>query len=153
MDEAIAKYIRRKYDILIGERTAGEIKVNIGSAFPRQEQALIEIAGRNVVSGLPKRIRLSSNETIDALTEPLSEILEVIHNVLERTPPELASDVAESGICLTGGGALLFGIEKLISAKTGLPCYVADDAISCVAIGTGKAAENMLPLPDERIYE
>jgi rod shape-determining protein MreB len=153
MDEAIAKYIRRKYDILIGERTAGEIKVNIGSAFPRQEQALIEIAGRNVVSGLPKRIRLSSNETIDALTEPLSEILEVIHNVLERTPPELASDVAESGICLTGGGALLFGIEKLISAKTGLPCYVADDAIACVAIGTGKAAENMLPLPDERIYE
>lgn len=153
LDEAIAKYMRKKHNILIGERTAGEIKVNIGSAYPREEQAYIEIAGRNVVSGLPKRLKLSSNETIEAFSESLSEMLEAIHGVLERTPPELASDVAESGICLTGGGALLFGIDKLISVKTGLPCYVADDAISCVAIGTGKAAGSMVSQPEQRIYE
>lgn len=153
LDEAIIKHIRKKHDILIGERTAAEIKVNIGSAYPRQEEALIEIAGRNAITGLPRRLRLKSNDTIEAFAEPLSQILDVIHSVLERTPPELASDVAESGICLTGGGAMLFGIDKLISMNTGLPCYVADDAMSCVAIGTGKAAENMIPLPDERVYD
>ena len=153
MNEAIAKYIRKKHDILIGERTAEEIKVNIGTAFPKQEQAMIEIAGRNVISGLPRRMRLSSNDTIEALSEPLSEILEPIRSVLERTPPELASDVAESGICLTGGGALLFGIDIMIGIKTGLKCYVAEDAASCVAIGTGQAAQHMVPLPEDRIYD
>lgn len=153
LDDAIIKHMRKKYDILIGERTAVEIKVNIGSAYPREEEALIEVAGRSVVSGLPKQVTLKSNETIEALSEPLSVMLETIHNVLERTPPELASDVTEGGICLTGGGALLFGIEKLISIKTGIPSYVADDAMSCVAIGTGRAADNMIPLPEERSYE
>ncbi len=153
MDDAIAKYIKRKHDILIGERTAEEIKVNIGTAFPKQEQATIEIAGRNVITGLPRRMRMSSNDTIEALTEPLTEILEPIRTVLERTPPELASDIAESGICLTGGGSLLFGIDVLIGIKTGLKCYVAEDAASCVAIGTGKAAEHMVPLTEERLYE
>ncbi len=153
MNEAIAKYIRKKHDILIGERTAEEIKVNIGTAYPKQDQAMIEIAGRNVITGLPRRMRLSSNDTIEALSEPLSEILEPIRTVLERTPPELASDVAESGICLTGGGALLFGMDIMISIKTGLKCYVAEDAASCVAIGTGVAAQHMVPMREENIYD
>ncbi len=153
MNEAIAKYIRKKHDILIGERTAEEIKVNIGTAYPKQDQAMIEIAGRNVITGLPRRMRLSSNDTIEALSEPLSEILEPIRTVLERTPPELASDVAESGICLTGGGALLFGMDIMISIKTGLKCYVAEDAASCVAIGTGVAAQHMAPMREENIYD
>lgn len=153
LDEAIMRYMKKKHNILIGERTASDIKVNVGAAFPREEQVAIELAGRNVVTGLPKTMRLSSNETIEAFEEPLTKILETIHNVLERTPPELAADVAENGICLTGGGALLYGLDKLISVKTGLPCYVADDAISCVAIGTGKSADTMAYHLDANIYE
>ncbi len=153
LDEAILKYIKKKYGILIGDRTAIEIKESVGSAYPREEEAVIEVAGRSMTSGLPKRITIRSNETIEALSEPLLTMLEAIHTVLEKTPPELASDVAQSGICLTGGGALLYGIDKLVSIKTGLPCYVAEDAMSCVAIGTGKAADNMAPLPEEAVYE
>jgi rod shape-determining protein MreB len=153
LDDAIMRYMKKKHNILIGERTASDIKVNVGSAFPREEQVIIEIAGRNVVTGLPKTMRLSSNETIEAFEEPLYKMLEAVHSVLERTPPELASDIAENGICLTGGGALLYGLDKLISVKTGLPCYVADDAISCVAIGTGKSAVSMAYHLDANIYE
>jgi len=153
LDEAITRHMKKKHNILIGERTAADIKVNVGSAFPREEQVMIEISGRNVVTGLPKTMRLSSNETIEAFEEPLGKMLEIVHTVLERTPPELASDIAESGICLTGGGALLYGLDKLISVKTGLPCYVADDAISCVAIGTGKSADNLAYRLDVSMYE
>lgn len=142
LDDAIVKHMRKKHNIFIGEMTATEIKVNVGSAYPREEQAVIEFAGRNAVTGLPKKMRLNSNETIEAFEEPLTKILETVQTVLERTPPELAADVAASGICLTGGGALLYGMDKLISVKTGLPCYVADDPITCVAVGTGKAVDS-----------
>lgn len=139
MDEAIIKYVKKKYNVLIGEKTAGRIKINIGSAFARKEKAHMEIAGRNFSSGLPKILKLSSNDTIEALNEPLSYMLQTIHNVLERIPPELSADISENGICMTGGGSLLYGLDRLISEKTGLPCYVAEDTISCVAIGTGRA--------------
>lgn len=140
-DEAMVRYVKKKYNMLIGERTAEEVKINIGSAFPRREEAYMEITGRNLISGLPKTITLSSNETIEAFQEPLNSIMETVHGVLERTPPELASDIAENGICMTGGGALLYGLERLLTERCKIPCYVAEDAISCVAIGTGKALE------------
>ncbi len=143
LDEAIVKYVRKKFNILIGEKTAADIKINIGSAFPRSEEVHMEIAGRHYVTGLPKVLMLKSSDIGEALDEPLRLMLRTVHHVLERTPPELASDIAETGICVTGGGAYLYGIEQLISEQTGLPCYVAEDAISCVATGTGRAADNM----------
>lgn len=116
-DEAMVRYVKKKYNMLIGERTAEEVKINIGSAFPRREEAYMEITGRNLISGLPKTITLSSNETIEAFQEPLNSIMETVHGVLERTPPELASDIAENGICMTGGGALLYGLERLLTER------------------------------------
>ena len=142
-DEALVRYVKKKYNMLIGERTAEEIKINIGSAFPRKEEAFMEVTGRNLISGLPKTITISSNETIEAFHEPLGRIMETVHGVLERTPPELAADIAENGICMTGGGALLYGLDRLLTERCKIPCYVAEDAISCVAIGTGKALENL----------
>lgn len=143
LDEAVIRYMRKKYNMLIGVVTAQNIKVNIGSAYPRKEQVYIEVAGRSLGTGLPKTVIISSNETIEALAEPLEMILETLHRVLERTPPELTSDIMESGVCMTGGGSLLYGLDKLITEKTGLPCYVAEDAISCVALGTGQALDNI----------
>jgi rod shape-determining protein MreB len=142
-DEYISRYIKKKYNMLIGERTAEEIKINIGSAFPRKEEAYMEVTGRNLISGLPKTITISSNETIEALQEPLNRIMETMHSVLERTPPELTADIAENGICMTGGGSLLYGLDRLLTERTKIPCYVAEDAVSCVAIGTGKALESI----------
>ena len=142
-DEAITKYMKRKYNLLIGERTAEEIKVTVGSAFPRKENIFMEVTGRNMMNGLPKCISISSNETIEALEEPLQAILDTVHSVLERTPPELAADISENGICMTGGGALLYGLDRLIAEHTKIPCYVAEDAVSCVALGTGKALDNL----------
>lgn len=142
-DDAMIQYIKKKYNMIIGERTAEDIKVNIGSAFPRREEAYMEVTGRNLVSGLPKTITISSNETIEAFQEPLNLIMETVHGVLEKVPPELAADIAENGICMTGGGALLYGLDRLLSERTKIPCYVADDAISCVAIGTGKSLDNI----------
>jgi len=142
-DEAMVRYIKKKYNMLIGDRTAEEIKINLGSAFPRKEEAYMEITGRNLISGLPKTITVSSNETIEAFQEPLNRIMETAHNVLERTPPELTADIAENGICMTGGGSLLYGLDRLLTERTKIPCYVAEDAISCVAIGTGKALDNI----------
>ncbi|MBQ9942547.1 MAG: rod shape-determining protein MreB [Christensenellaceae bacterium] len=152
-DEAMVRYVKKKYNMLIGERTAEEVKINIGSAFPRREEAYMEITGRNLISGLPKTITLSSNETIEAFQEPLNRIMETVHSVLERTPPELASDIAENGICMTGGGALLYGLDRLLTERCKIPCYVAEDAISCVAIGTGKALENMDVYSRSSIYD
>jgi rod shape-determining protein MreB len=152
-DEAIVRYMKKKHNILIGERTAEEIKINIGSAFPRKEQIHMEVAGRNLISGLPKMVTLSSNEMIEALSEPLNAMMETLHGVLERIPPELSSDIAENGICMTGGGSLLFGLDRLLSEKTGIPCYVADDAISCVAIGTGMALENVDLYTNGTVYD
>lgn len=152
-DEAMVRYLRKKYNILIGERTAEDVKINIGSAFPRKEEAYMEVTGRNLISGLPKTITLGSNETIEAFQEPLNLIMETVHGVLERTPPELASDIAENGICMTGGGALLYGLDRLLTERCKIPCYVAEDAISCVAIGTGKALENIDAYNGNSIYD
>ena len=152
-DDAIVRYLKKKYNLLIGERTAEEIKINIGSAFPRKDDILMEVTGRNLISGLPKTVTLSANETIEAWEEPLNNIMETLHSVLEKTPPELTSDIAENGICMTGGGALLYGLDRLLTEKTRIPCYVADDAISCVAIGTGKALESMDHYTNGIVYD
>ena len=142
-DEAMVRYIKKKYNMLIGDRTAEEIKINIGSAFPRREESFMEVTGRNLISGLPKTITISSNETIEAFQEPLSRITEAVHGVFENTPPELSADVAENGICMTGGGSLLYGLDRLLTERCKVPCYVAEAAVSCVAIGTGKALESL----------
>ena len=113
----------------------------------------MEVTGRNLISGLPKTITVSSNETIEAFQEPLNLIMETVHSVLERTPPELAADIAENGICMTGGGALLYGLDRLLTERCKVPCYVAEDAISCVAIGTGKALENIEMYSRGSIYD
>ena len=152
-NEAVVKYMRRKHNLLIGERTAEEMKIRIGSAYPRKEQLFIDVKGRNLISGLPQALVVGSNEMIDALEEPLQSILESVRNLFERTPPELASDITENGICLTGGGALLYGMDKFISEHTKVPCYVAEDPISCVAIGTGKALENLDAFSSSAIYD
>lgn len=142
-DEAIVRYMRKKHNLLIGERTAEELKINIGAAFPRKETIFMEVTGRNLVSGLPKTVNVGSDEMIEALDEPVQAILEAVHDVLERTPPEISSDIFDRGIIMTGGGALLYGLDMRIQQYTRVPCFVAEDAISCVAIGTGKALENI----------
>ena len=152
-DEAIVRYMRKKHNLLIGERTAEEMKIRIGSAYPRKEQLFIDVKGRNLISGLPQTIVVSSNEMIDALEEPLQAILESVRSMFERTPPELASDVAENGICITGGGALLYGIDKFIAEHTKVPCYIAEDPISCVAIGTGKVLESIDDFTRGAVYD
>jgi rod shape-determining protein MreB len=143
LDEALVRYMRKKHGVLIGDRTAEEIKINIGTAIPRDDDFYMEASGRSLGTGLPKTVTLGSNETVEAFEEPLSQIVDAVRNVLERTPPELTADIAEHGLCLTGGGALLSGLDKLISDKTGLKCYVADDAPNCVAIGAGLALDNI----------
>lgn len=140
-DETIIKYMRKKYSMLIGERTAEEIKINVGSVYKREVPAEIEIRGRNLVSGLPKNIMVSSEEIREALEEPVTNIIEGVKAVLEVTPPELAADIADRGIVLTGGGSLVYGLDKLITAETGINTVIADDAMSCVAIGTGAWVE------------
>ena len=152
-DDAIVRYMRKKHNLLIGERTAEEIKIRIGSAYPRKEQVFIDVKGRNLVSGLPQTLVVGSYEMIDALEEPLQMILESVKGLFERTPPELASDITENGICLTGGGALLYGMDKFIAEQTKVPCYVAEDPISCVAIGTGKVLENIDAFSSGAVYD
>ena len=140
-DEAIARFMRKKHNLLIGERTAEEIKIKIGCAFPRQEVITMDVRGRNLVTGLPKTITVTSEETEEALREATSQIVEAVHSVLEKTPPELSSDIAERGIVLTGGGALLQGLEELIESKTGINTMTAEDPMTAVAIGTGRYIE------------
>lgn len=140
-DDAIVRYMRKKHNLLIGERTAEDIKIKIGSAFPRPEVETIDVRGRNLVTGLPKTITVTSEETEEALKEATSQIVEAVHNVLEKTPPELAADIADRGIVLTGGGSLLYGLEELIEDKTGITTMTAEDPMSAVAIGTGKFVE------------
>jgi rod shape-determining protein MreB len=142
-DEAIIRYMRKKYNLLIGERTAEEMKIRIGSAFESGNGKSMEVRGRNLVTGLPKTHEVFSNEMVEALEEPVAAIVDTIHSVIEKTPPELAADISNSGIVLTGGGALLHGLDMLLNQKLGTPVRVADDPISCVAIGTGKALEAM----------
>lgn len=142
-DEAIVKYMRKEHKLYIGERTAEELKMTIGTAFPREEVVSRECRGRDLVTGLPKSVEVTSEEIMDALDEPLHEICEAVHNVLERTPPELAADISNSGIVVTGGGALLYGIDKKIEDRTGIKVIIADDPKSCVAVGTGKALNEL----------
>lgn len=140
-DEAIVRYMRKKHNLLIGERTAEEIKIKIGTCFRRPENITLDIRGRNLVTGLPKTVTVTSDETEEALREPASQICEAVHSVLERTPPELAADIADRGIVLTGGGALLHGLEELLEEKTGITTMTAEDPLRAVAIGTGKYIE------------
>ena len=142
-DEAIVRYMRRKHNLLIGERTAEEVKIKIGACYARPETLSMEVRGRNLVTGLPKTISLTSEETEEALKEPTSQIVEAIHQALESTPPELAADIADRGIVLTGGGSLLYGLEDLIEEKTGIRTMTAENPTLCVAIGTGRYVEMM----------
>jgi len=142
-DEAIIRYIRKKHSVAIGERTAEELKINIGCAYKKPKVEAMEVRGRSLLTGLPKTITVTSDELLLALEEPVSAIIEAVHRVLENTPPELAADITTTGIMMTGGGSLLWGLDKLISEKTGIPTRIADDPVSCVALGTGKALESL----------
>lgn len=152
-DEAIVRYMRKKHNIMIGERTAEELKINIGTVYPRIQEVTMDIRGRNLISGLPKTINVSSSEMMESLEEPISSVVEAVHAVLERTPPELASDISDRGIVMTGGGCLIYGLDKLLQDKTGINVIVAEDAISCVALGTGKALEHIDTLEKTSIME
>ena len=140
-DEAIVRYMRKKHNLVIGERTAEEIKINIGAAYRRPEVLSMEVRGRNLVTGLPKTIVVTSDETLEALQEPALHIVDAVHSVLERTPPELAADIFDRGIVLTGGGSLLSGLDALIEEKTGINTMIAEEPLMAVAIGTGKFIE------------
>ncbi len=150
-DEAIVKYIRRKHNVLIGERTAEAIKVEIGCVYPRPEELAMEIKGRCLMTGLPRTFTVTSTEVLEAFEEVVSSIVEAVHSVLERTPPELTGDISTNGIVMTGGGSMIWGFDKLIAAKTGIPTRVADDAISCVAYGTGKSLDHLHAMQDGTI--
>ncbi len=142
-DESIVRYMRKKHNIMIGERTAEDLKVRVGTAFPREVQAKMEVRGRNLISGLPKTLEVTSDEMLEALAEPLATIADAVHSVLERTPPELAADISDRGIVMTGGGSLLYGLDALMAKRTGIPVYIADNPISSVAVGTGKALDSI----------
>jgi rod shape-determining protein MreB len=150
LDQHIASYIKRKYNLLIGDRTAENLKTAIGSALPLEpsEELTMEVRGRDQVAGLPRTIEVRSNEVVEAIAEPLEQIVGAVRNVLERTPPELASDIIDRGMVMTGGGALLRHIDELLTQVTGIPCFVADNPLACVAIGTGMALENLDVLRD-----
>jgi len=147
-DEAVVKYIRRKHNVLIGDRTAEELKKTIGCVFPRPEEITMEIKGRCLMTGLPRVFTVSSSEMIEAFEEVSSRILEAIHAVLERTPPELVADISTNGIVMTGGGSLVWGFDKLIESHTGIETHIAEDAISCVAFGTGKSLDSLDQMQD-----
>jgi rod shape-determining protein MreB len=142
-DEAIINYIRRNYGMLIGEPTAEAIKKEIGSAFPGSEVKEMEVKGRNLSEGVPRSFTISSNEILEALTDPLNQIVSSVKNALEQTPPELGADIAERGMMLTGGGALLRDLDRLLAEETGLPVLVAEDPLTCVVRGCGTALERM----------
>ena len=150
-DEALVKYIRKKYNVLIGDRTAEDVKINIGSVFPRNEEKSMEVKGRCLMTGLPRNITITSSETIEAFSEVTAAILEGIHSVLEKTPPELVADISTNGLVLTGGGSLLWGMDMLIESRTGIESNIADDAISCVVYGTGKMLDKIGEMQDGTI--
>lgn len=150
-DDAIIKYMRKAHKLYIGERTGEELKKNIGTAYPREESVSMECRGRDLITGLPKTVTVTSEEIMKALDEPLHIICEAVHSVLEQTPPELAADISNSGIVLTGGGALLHGIDKRISERTGIEVRIAEDPTSCVAVGTGKALNALEALEGNKL--
>jgi rod shape-determining protein MreB len=147
-DEAIIKYIRKKHKLMIGERTAEDLKINIGCVYKQEEETTMDIRGRDLITGLPKNLTVTSEEMREALSETVYLIAECTHSVLEKTPPELAADIAEKGIVMTGGGAMIRGLDKFIQEITSVPVYLAEDPISCVALGTGKVLDYMDTLGD-----
>ncbi len=142
-DDAIIRHVRRKHNVLIGEKTAEELKIQIGCAYPRDEELTVDVRGRNLITGLPATVTITSTEMLEALEEPVSQIFEAVHGVLEKTPPELMADISHRGIVMTGGGAQLYGIEKMLASKVGIDVVVADEPNNCVAIGTGRALTMM----------
>ena len=143
LNEAVVKYMRRKHNLLVGERTAEEMKKQIGCVFPKDEEEVMDVKGRCLLTGLPKVVAVSSTEMMDAFEEPVERIMEAIHSVLERTPPELVADISTNGIVMTGGGSLVSGFDKLVTARTGIHTMIAEEAISCVALGTGMSLETL----------
>jgi len=143
LDEAIIQYARRAYNLLIGERSAEEIKIAIGSAFPGREESAVDVRGRDLVSGLPRTVRMTSSEIREATAEPVQQVVDAVKQTLERTPPELAADIVDRGIILTGGGALLRGMDRLLAEETGMPVSLTDDPLAAVVMGTGRALEEL----------
>jgi rod shape-determining protein MreB len=141
-DEAIANYVRKKYNVMIGDRTAEEVKIQIGTALPLERELHMEVRGRDLIAGLPRTVPLTSSEVMEALEVPLQQIVGAVRGVLEETPPELSSDIIDKGMVMSGGGALLRNIDKLLTQVTGVPCHVAENALNCVALGTGLALEH-----------
>ncbi len=142
-DEAIIKYIKRRHNVIIGDRTAEELKINIGCVYPKFQDMEMDIRGRDLSTGLPRTVTIYSSEMMEALEEPVMMIVDAVHSVLEKTPPELAADISDKGIYMTGGGCLIDGLDKLLQEKTGINIMIAEDAVSCVALGTGKALDNL----------
>ena len=142
-DEYVAKYIKKKYNLVIGERTAEELKQTVGCVYPKMQEVEMEVRGRDLGTGLPTTITISSNEMLEALQEPADMIIDAVHSVLEITPPELAADISDKGIYMTGGGCLIDGLDKLLQERTGINVMIAQDTVSCVALGTGKALDNL----------
>ena len=142
-DEAIVKYIKKKYNVAIGERTAEDLKINIGCVYPKIQDMEMDVRGRDLITGLPKTITVHSSEMLEALIEPSMLIVEAVHSALEKTPPELSADISDRGIYMTGGGCLVDGLDKLLQEKTGINVMIAQDTVSCVALGTGKALDNL----------
>jgi rod shape-determining protein MreB len=141
-DESIANYVRKKYNVMIGDRTAEEVKIQIGTALPLERELHMEVRGRDLIAGLPRTVPLTSSEVMEALEAPLQQIVGAVRGVLEETPPELSSDIIDKGMVMSGGGALLRNIDKLLTQVTGVPCHVAENALNCVALGTGLALEH-----------
>ena len=147
-NEAVIKYIRRKHNVLIGERTAEDLKIQIGCVFPQEEEEAVEVKGRCLMTGLPKVFTVSSSEMIEAFEEPAERILEAVHSVLEKTPPELVADISTNGIVMTGGGSMVKGFDKLVESRTGIATTVAENAIQCVAMGTGQSLDWVSSMQD-----
>ena len=147
-NESVVKYIRRKHNVLIGERTAEDLKIQIGCVYPQEEEQTVEVKGRCLMTGLPKVFTVSSSEMIEAFEEPAERILEAVHSVLERTPPELVADISTNGIVMTGGGSMVKGFDKLVESRTGIATTVADNAIQCVAMGTGQSLDWVSSMQD-----
>lgn len=142
-DEYIIKYIKKKYNVILGERTAEELKINIGCVYPRVRREEMTVRGRHLETGLPVNLNVSSDDILEALEEPSMQVVEAVISVLERTPPELAADISDRGIYMTGGGCLVYGLDRLIQENTGINVMIAEESVSCVALGTGKALENV----------
>ena len=142
-DEYIIKYIKRRHNVIIGDRTAEDLKINKGCVYPKFQDMEMDIRGRDLTTGLPRTVTIYSSEMMEALEEPAMMIIDAVHSVLEKTPPELAADISDKGIYMTGGGCLIDGLDKLLQEKTGINVMIAEDAVSCVALGTGKALDNL----------